>query len=183
MTDHGGGRHDRDADRWLTQIWQATTPPGPSEAAWAGVLAQIESSLAANPPQPRLPQRRVRRFPLWPVLTVGSLAAAAAAVLLVIILGGWVPRTPQPDPEAAITPLPVAGEGDVELISMDAADILALIVGRPPHQGPLVLASADEVFVEDTGHDVEVRVSADFRAGPSSPPMLIMPLDNGPGKE
>jgi hypothetical protein len=83
---------------------------------------------------------------------------------------------------AVVNPLPVAGDGDVEIISMDAADLFALIVGRPPHEGPLVLASVEDVFVDDTGHDVEVRVSADPRMGPSSSPMLIMPLESGSGR-
>jgi hypothetical protein len=178
MTD----RNDAEAARWLAQLWQATTLPDPSEAAWAGVLAQIESSLAAQPSRPRLPQRRPRRFPGRLILGLGGVAAAAVLVLFAIVhAGGWF-RGPKTELAVVIEPLPVAADDDVEIFSMDAADLAALIVGRPPYQGPLVLASVEDVFIDDTGHDVEVRVSGDFRVGPSSPPMLIMPLDGGAGR-
>ena len=109
---------------------------------------------------------------------MGSLAALAAAVLLIVLLG-----RPGPKPEdPPIEPWPVASDADVEIISMDASDTRALVVGRPPHSGPLVLATAEEVAIDDTGHDVEVRIPDDWKVGQPAAPMIIMPLASGASK-
>ena len=65
---------------------------------------------------------------------------------------------------------------------MDASDDRAIVVGRRPFSGPLILATAGEVYIDDTGHDVEVRVPEDWKGGQPAAPMIIMPLDSGTGR-
>jgi len=65
---------------------------------------------------------------------------------------------------------------------MEGGDVGALVVGEPPVQGPLTLASADEVTVDNSGHDVQiVRPTPEPHPGSHSrheaPPMFIMPTD------
>jgi hypothetical protein len=170
-----------DAERWLDQIWLKTTPPAPSEEAWAAVLARIEAALPAAGSSPAVP-RPPRRRPAWLLFGAGGLSAAAA-VLLFVFLGIFGPRPPGPAPKPDGEPWPVAADSDVEIISMDGGDVSALAVGRPPQTGPLELASLDEVLIDDTGHDVEVKVPQDLRPGQSVGPMIIMPLDVTAGRQ
>jgi hypothetical protein len=63
----------------------------------------------------------------------------------------------------------VATTDDVEIISINAADVSALVVGRPPVTGPLVLASAGDVTIHDAGNDVELIRPEENPEGPSAP--------------
>jgi hypothetical protein len=106
-----------------------------------------------------------------------GLGLAAAAVLLAVLIGwSWAPlATITPEPEAEREPWAIAVDNEVEIISMDAADLLALVVGRPPHDGLLELASRDDVLIDDTGHDVDVHIANTIHLGQPVSPMIIMP--------
>ena len=178
MTKHPA--HDPGNDDWLDRVWQAAPPPEPSEVAWYGVLAHIEARLLREPVAVPVSVRPCGRLGPWLVPGVlGLISATAAAVMLAVALGG---HRPTPRPPAPLTPWPVATDDDVEILSMDAGDFLAVVVGEVPYHGPLVLASPDEVDIYDTGHDVEVRLPEDWKSGQPAAPMIIMPLDGGPGK-
>ena len=82
---------------------------------------------------------------MWAVLSVTAAAAILGAVLLV--RSGWMtaPRPPsQPAEEEAY---PVAEASDVTIISMDARDVAALVVGEPPVAGELIFAQPADVRV------------------------------------
>jgi anti-sigma factor RsiW len=160
LRDHPDARAEVEAQRRLADVWRAGAPPEPAD--WSGVLARVEARLAAGPPA--APRR-------WPFL-LGAVAGAAAAVVVGVVLTR--PVTPRPGPA-----LPVASPDDVEVLSIDAGDVGALVVGRPPVQGPLVLASADDVTVHDTGRDVNIVTPE--AAPPNQParPMIMVPADPG----
>jgi len=78
---------------------------------------------------------------------------------------------------------PVASDAEVEILSLHGSDLSAVVVGQVPHRGPLILAAADEITIDDTGHDVEVRVPDGLRGGAAGAPMIIMPLDFRQGRQ
>jgi hypothetical protein len=180
MNEHPADRSDGDADRRLARLWRATAPADPGEDAWAHVLAQIEAH-AARAPQLRAPRPSRRRFPVGALLLAGGLTAAAV-LLAVALTRPWAgPEHVAPTPD--VEPWSVATDDDVEILGMDAADLRALVVGQPPHRGPVELVSVDDVLIDDTGHDVEVRVTDTLRSGPTSSPMIIMPLEGLAGRQ
>jgi hypothetical protein len=158
LLDHPAERAEVDAARRLARLMQATAAADPGEAAWAGVLERV----AAAPPAPApRPKRRHR----WIALVVVAAAGLAAAAVVLALLPG------QP-----VEPLHVVSEDDIEIISMDGGDVRALVVGQPPVHGPFVLASAGDITVEDTGHDVEVVVPEE-QSGGHNGPMIVRPQE------
>jgi anti-sigma factor RsiW len=167
---HPDARADVDAQRRLLRQWQAAVPPGPDQAAWAGILARVEAGVA----EARLHGASSRRL-AGVVRFVAALGAVAAVLVLALGLAQrFAPQTPP------VTPLPVATAEDVEVLSIEGADVAALVVGTPPVQGPLTLASADDVTVDKTGSDVEVAKPAEVAHGHAPPPpapMIMFPTD------
>jgi hypothetical protein len=163
LADHPEARAEIEAHHRLARLWRAAPPPEPSEGAWTGVGDRVAAAVRCG----RVSTARRRNGPTW---RLSALAAGAAAVLVGVFLGQqYWPRPPGPV-------LPVATGDDVEIISMDAGDVGALVVGDPPVQGPLELASAEDVTVDDTGHDVEVIIHEPDQPG-APPPMMMVPLD------
>jgi hypothetical protein len=150
LRDHPEDQADVDAHRRLLRLWQAGSTPAPGEAAWAGALARIEAGLAAG----AAAARPVARGPH--LAGVVRLAAAVAAVAAVLVLGLSLTGVFSPRPPTPVEPLPVASEGDVEILSIEGDDVRALVVGQPPVHGRLMLASSDDVTVEKSGRDVQV---------------------------
>jgi hypothetical protein len=70
----------------------------------------------------------------------------------------------------------------VEVLSIDAGDAGALVVGRPPVQGPLVLASADDVTVDDSGRDVNIMNPEPPPPNQPAGPMIMVPADPPQGR-
>ncbi|MGH7227291.1 MAG: hypothetical protein ACRELF_29100 [Gemmataceae bacterium] len=103
----------------LRQLYQSFAPPQPDQADWNAVLARIHQD-ASNPEVRRLGSRR----PLWAILA--AVAAILAVVLLVRSLTTKKAATP------TIEPFAVVDAEDVVIVSMDAADVVALVVGEPP---------------------------------------------------
>jgi hypothetical protein len=130
-----------EAQHSFCELWRATQPPDPREFDWA---------LAAR----RCADARRRGRPFWRWLTLPRLnlqaaatTACAATLLLAIILG---PLPPQPKPAPPTVPIevfPVLAPDDVEIISVDPADIGRLVVGEAPLREPIVpMASRDIHF-------------------------------------
>jgi hypothetical protein len=131
-TDHLEGADDLAR---LRQLAQALPPREPEEAAWNAVLVRIHESVG---------KRRSRR-PLWIILG-GAAAAAILAVLLARSL--WPTQTPViPAVPRVVQPFPVADVGDVTIISMDARDVAALVVGELPVSGDLEFARPEDIHV------------------------------------
>jgi anti-sigma-K factor RskA len=168
LADHAEARAEVEAQHRLTRLWQAAAPPEPSEAAWAGARDRVEAAVRHPGPAGRGRVARRRTGPTW---RLSALAAGTAAAVLGLFLAQhyW--------PKPAGPPLPVATSEDVDIISMDAGDIGALVVGDPPVQGPLELASAEDVTVDDTGQDVNVIIRDPDQPGSPPPPMMMVPLD------
>jgi anti-sigma-K factor RskA len=164
-------RAEVEALRWLARLWQAPEPPEPSEAAWAGVRDRVETAVRHRQRDGR---QRVAPRRIGTTWRLFALATGAAAVLVGVFVGQYFWPAPQ-QPSGPL--LPVATSDDVDIVSMDAGDIGALVIGDPPVQGPLELASAEDVTVDDTGQDVEVIIRDPDQPGSPPPPMMMVPLD------
>jgi hypothetical protein len=144
---HPEGRAEVEEFHRLTGLWHKHIPPEPAPAAWASVLARIET---ARPLRPPVPLRRTR--PAW-----AYSGLAAAAVLGVVLLGRnlWV-GTPSSAPADDDEPFPVAHASEINIVSMDlkeAQDADAL-VGHPPVLANLEFAGRDDVQLLDAAwHD------------------------------
>jgi anti-sigma factor RsiW len=127
----------------VIRLYKTVPPPEPGAAEWDAVLAGVRANLQAPAPAGR------RRRGL---VVAGAFATVAAAGLLVAFLSRPAPQQPTPVPDQAVVaeePLAVAQRDDIEIISIAASDVGALVVGDPPLREPLVLASADEMEVEN----------------------------------
>lgn len=159
----------------VEQNCRAAPPPPPSEAAWDALLNRIDERTQII----RGRQRRAAR-PAWCSLVLRF--AAVAAVLVAVLLGlrhfpdpAPVPM-PAPPPEQVTKRLPVAGDDDVEIVSMDAADMRAVIVGIPPLRGPFVLAGPGDVSVENVEKDIDGMVPRMNMDDAPGAPMIVAPL-------
>jgi hypothetical protein len=134
---HPGADDGRDADLLrLRSLSQSTLPPEPDEAAWHAVLARVHASVEGGAKRSR-PSR-----PLWAI--VGLTAAAILAGFLAHSL--WRTSVPVPTPRAE-EPFPVVEAEDVTIVSMDARDVAALVVGEPPVSGEMVFARPEDIRV------------------------------------
>jgi anti-sigma factor ChrR (cupin superfamily) len=124
----------------LKRLWQAQAAPEPAPEAWDRTLARIESRLPAAAARGR------SRWRPW----AWVLTAAAAALVVVLARPLWSPVVP-PGGDIEEVPFPVADNSEVVILSMDGNDVASLVVGHPPVQGEIVLASHDEVELLDTG--------------------------------
>jgi anti-sigma factor RsiW len=152
-----------EVDGWrrLAGLWREASPPEPAPAAWDQTLSRIEAALPAS----RRPAARPRPWRTW------ALLVAAAALVGVLLLGRPFPGTRpviSPDGSEEGT-LPVAGPQDVTILSMDACDTDALVVGQPPVTGDINLAEHGDVQLLDQKNP-EIRLE-DWAA-----PMIVDPL-------
>jgi anti-sigma factor RsiW len=117
----------------LNDLWKRFAPPDPSPAAWASVLARIET---ARPFRPQVPE-------WWADRRAWTFAGLAAAVLGAVMLGRslW---TDAPETPADEEPFPVALAGEVNIVSMDAHDADTL-VGHPPVMANMEFAGPQDV--------------------------------------
>jgi hypothetical protein len=134
LADHAEAQADLEEWRQLGQAWKTTRPADPGAAAWSGMRQRIESGL------PR------RALSAWPRRTLVAAAVAAALLLGLVLL--YRPAGPSGADDPA-EPLTVASAADVEIISMEADDVSALVVGHPPLREALVLADAGDIHVLD----------------------------------
>jgi anti-sigma factor RsiW len=165
------------AQRQLLRMWQDTTPESPSAVAWEGALARIQTSLA-----PAGGSRTTRRLLPWGI----AVAATAAAVLWAVFAfrdPGSAPPVELPR-EEAWEPLVLASPGDVEIISIAADDVNAVLVGDPPlKEEALVLASSGDVTVRSVAPDVDGVVPDMSGMTGQASPMIVVPLPAASSKE
>jgi hypothetical protein len=148
LRDHPDGRADIEGQRELLRLWQGTAAPDPGEEAWATVLVGAEAGALAGAGPSGAGGGRLRL-----ALRLATALTSAAAVLLLALglMRLWTPHS-----HDRVAPLPVASTGDVEILSMEGGDVASLVVGEPPVRGPLNLASAEDVTVDNSGHDVQI---------------------------
>jgi hypothetical protein len=163
LADQPAGQADLEEWRQLAQEWQASRAAEPSDAAWRQTWQRIEA--ATRKPAPSSRWRLARH-------AATTAAALAAALLLGVLI--------RPTPEEAEEPLVLASHADIEIISMDAADSPALIVGHPPLHEALVLADASDIAVEhiEPDHDGSMP-SIRWWAGVEAP-MIVATLTPDP---
>lgn len=151
-------------------LWERAEPPEPSEAQWATVRRGIDAGL--NPPVPVA--RGWWKPAVW---TAGGLVAAAVAAAVAWVAFGPVARPPQnqlprvelakrlpppqtapaprevsaaqPDPLAGFAVLPIADDDDVILDRVPDTRGGWLPVGLHPLPDALVLASLEEVELQE----------------------------------
>jgi len=164
-----------EAEQRLRQLMEAGAASEPSAAEWAMTLTRIEAGLSAGRKSVKPTARRVAGL-LW---AAAALAASAAAVWLVFA-GNAPPVLPIdkiPHETAEVEPaFPVLLADEVDIMTMQATDTTALVVGLPPVHEPLVLAAASEITLDRVEPDV-AGMMPDMRwFDGSSPPMIAVPL-------
>jgi hypothetical protein len=127
----------------LRELYQSASPPEPDEAAWNAVCSRIHEIHRFARNDKSLATRR-----LWWAIAAASVAAAILAVLLARSL--WttsVPVTVPPTIQVAEEPFPVVDSEDVIILSMDARNVAALVVGEPPVGDDLEFARPKDIHV------------------------------------
>jgi len=163
----------------IARLMRQTTPDLPSDACWEGLRTRIHKGLV--PPGQGSPGPS-NRFWRWGL----GVATTAAAVLWISL----AQRNPAPQAPRAATgveselePLVLASRGEVEIHSVAANDLEVLLVGEPPLQEALILASAGDVAVRSVQPDVDGMVPDMSGMGGQTPPMIVVPLGATPAKD
>jgi hypothetical protein len=137
--------------RRLNKIWRDTTPAEPSAEAWNNTLQRIEEEARKRANQP------VARRP-WLGIAAGALGFVMFFGLLLGLLrySPWSP-TPGPSlvekggpkektpPDEPIEVFAVATADEVIILRVEGEDTDALVVGRLPLEGSMVLAAQGDV--------------------------------------
>lgn len=151
--------------RQVLQQVRDLAPPEPADAAWEHVWNQIAAAL----PAPREEPRRLRRRVL-------GVVAGIAALLLLMIPSHVSRQEPRNSLDAiAIMPILLASADEVEIVSIDGADVKALLVGEPPLRRPFELASVDDVELNFAEAGEQGWVPA-LGGGEFGTPMYIVPM-------
>jgi hypothetical protein len=145
--------HDAEFEEWLSkhpetegeladlqnlrELYQSVSQPEPDETSWQATQTRIHEAASAV-----VEVRRRAPRPFW-FLFGATAAAAILAFLLTRSL--WMPTlTPGPLAEEE---LPVAEDKDISIVSMEARDVVFLVVGQPPISGPLEFAKPEDIQV------------------------------------
>ncbi len=121
----------------LRELYQSAGPPEPDEAAWNAVCSHIHESIG-----------RVRPRRPWWLPAVGAAAAMILAMLMTRSL--WKTNVLEPATTTARSieePFAVVEPEDVVIISIDARDVAALVVGEPPVGDDLEFARPEDITV------------------------------------
>jgi anti-sigma factor RsiW len=171
LAEHPEARADVEEQRRLLRCLEETAPALPAEERWAETLAKVEKALAAPPP------RRLT-WPRRAAVAIAGLAAAAALLWAAVWLNQPPPQGQPHDTsrDMAEEEWQVVSPDDIEIISMDARDRGALVVGEPPVDEPLQLLMPDEVQVNQLPVWQD-RIARQFLE-PGSP--VIVSLDADP---
>jgi hypothetical protein len=168
--------------RRLEELWRNHRPEEPSEAQWAFAEARCAERLASYSAVRSVVWQKARPR-LLPAVTLRTFAlgALAATLLLAVTLG---PLPPRAENGSAVDEFPVLSPGDVNIISVDPADMGALVIGEAPMSGPFVAAAPGDVSVTSMRPAMDgvvpvVRVAS----GSSSVPMIVAPIRHDTEKE
>lgn len=146
LADHPQAAAELRAHERLQALYEKSAAGDPD---WSDSLETIEQGIVEQGKR-----AHERRLPRW-----GLVGAVSAAAVLLAVLAA---NRPQSDPVApavpAVLPFPVASMDDVEIISVDAADTDALVVGVLPLEKPIVLMEHGDVELTS----IEKDAHADF---------------------
>jgi hypothetical protein len=174
---HPAAQATLDAQRRLSRrnrkLWRAAAPSNPAEANWARVFGHVQDAIdAPSRPMPApLPQRR------WRMRYLAPLASAAAACVLYFSLSGDGPAPiVMPIVPAASDAFVFATDADVDIISMDDGDATAIVVGRRPLTGAVVLAGVGDVEFKGVQKDSSGMMPKVQMNDAGLAPMIIAPI-------
>lgn len=173
LADHAEARDEVRGLQRLQKLCADAPPPEPGERTWSAALARIEAHVA----EARLrPARHGSRWLVRLGLVAGCLAAGCLLLIAFSLRGLRSPPGPEP-----VLPLPVASDHDIEILSMEDSDIAALIVGKPPILGELVLASAEDISEIETAADENGQLPEHWGKNEGlNGPMIVSPLTKSP---
>jgi hypothetical protein len=149
MKSHDPGETPDPIGSDLRELFRAGAPTEPSEAEWSQTLDRIHR--AVSRPQVT-PVPAVRRWRLG-ILVAASLAAAAGIALAVVVPS--LRNGPGDTEQRVDVEYPVTDTADVEIISMDAADSGAIVVGDLPLRKPIVFMEPGDVALRSIERDAE----------------------------
>ena len=153
----------------LTRLYRAAPPRLPRPPAWIAVYQRIEQALVDR-------KRWGRPWP--PRLTLVALACGGlAAALLCAALLPREPRTFLKAPANEAEPYLVVSPEDVEIVRVHADDRSGLVVGTPPIDGTLDLASAADVQVDGVRPDRQDLPPTVRQDGLADTPMVVTPIE------
>jgi hypothetical protein len=182
LRDHPEARAEVEAQHRLADLWRATTPPDPGEAAWAALFARLPDALPLDTEAGR---RRWR----WLAWVAGTVATTAAAVGLALYLlrpaadDGRAGHDVRPPVQAApgadddLTPFPVATADEVQILRVDGADTGTLVVGELPVRGALVLVGPGDVTITSVQPAADDNMVPQVRLEGARTPVVWAPLE------
>ncbi len=169
LVHHPDRAADLEAQRVADRLCRAVPLPEPAQPAWDGVLKRIDQKTQII----RAARRPVSPWALWPAVGL------AAAVLIAVLL--WWPTGQLPP--VVVVPAPVkawavARDADIDIVSIEAADVRLLAVGEQPFVGFVVLAGPNEITLEKIEPDdldgmLPKKVNMNEGTGT---PMIVAPL-------
>jgi len=165
-----------EAEQRLRQLMESSAASEPSAAEWAMALTRIEAGLSSGRKRGRPAARRVASL-LW-----AAAALAASAMAMWVVFAGNAPPVLTVDKQIAHEaaevepPFPVLLADEVDIMTIQAIDTTALVVGVPPVHEPLVLAAASEITLDRVEPDVDGMMPDMRWFDGSSPPMIAVPL-------
>lgn len=160
----------------LRDLFRLAAPPEPSEADWAATLEAVRRGVD----RPRVvPVATRRRLGLFIAAALAAAAAVALAVAIPTFRGDGATRIE--DEHADVIELPVTDTADVEILSMDAADTGAIVVGDLPLRRPIVLVEPGDVALRSLERDPEGEFpDVHMHAEGEASPMIWAPLNVKP---
>jgi len=170
-------RHPRTArdlqlHREIAGLWATTRAPDPNPARWSQVLDRVQADLFGPP-----------KRPLWRrpfMLNLAGVASLAAAALLFVI-ASLLLKYPSVSKAKVVEPFAVTSDADVEIVSVQAADRISLVVGEPPVHGPIEFVAPGDVELQNVQPDTDGMVPQLQKGGAeSTPPMIVAPRNQRP---
>jgi hypothetical protein len=178
LAEHPGAEIDLQTQRELSAsnsvLWEAAEPPAPTALDWAIIRWEIDAELA---PRKTQANGRTPRLRTVGKLFAGlALSGAAAALIWLAFVStpqtpqnvlparielvqetetrpeiAPVPHSPDADPLASIAVLPIPTDDEVTLDRVPVLHEGWLPVGQHPVPGMLILATVEELYLEDSG--------------------------------
>jgi anti-sigma factor RsiW len=179
LAQHPEVRAEVEAERHLLRLYRETPAPEPTPAAWEECRARLQAAL----PLPEATGTGRKGGSRWVVgLLVGLLTAAAVLGGMFLArplwpVNGRAPQNPALVPAEDEGPFAVATAQEINIISMDAIDADAILLG-PPLMGSFELAEPEDIELLAVGPHPAHGRRPQVADGPVA---MIMPADEGEG--
>jgi hypothetical protein len=183
LADHPEAAPDAESWRRLVQLYRDHAAPDPSPVAWQTTLARIEIGLDAPP----------RRPLAWRLRLVAALTAAAAVLGGVLVATLYTPRAIErpvgpgfvadsqlilPPEDDNDEPFPVLTSSEIDIISMDVADVDRLVLEGRPLLGPIEFCRPPDVKVVRFQADPDEAFVPRFQPGSTVPMIVVARADD-----